>query len=1012
MTKTVRGPDGLVVNFPDDTDEATINRVMQEAYQAKQQAAQASQPAPKPQQPIPAAPQSGLDKFITGLDRLPNLVGIGNVSSGFTKADVSAEEARGRFAQGSGQALQATGRGATNVLGPLDDYVIAGISEAGDAITGQDTGSFGDKVQRSEAQADQLREDQPLANFLGEVMGFGGTGTVLRQGAARRGVNIGVGGEAAIMAGGHALLEGEGIEDAAVDAALGFAGGKLFEGVGDRVVAPLVNKFLPGGQKALGSEIDEQLVRRIANRTDEDAADIRAAVENFTNANGRAPKLAEISDPATIRKYRNLGVERPAVNAIFRESEEVAARTRGEDIAGAVRRTGDTVTPTQARTSLDELAASDVADAAAQNAARLGRVDEIATNAKRDVRADRNQKIENITATTNDDIRAAADDATGFRREVDEQAGAAQAAITGEATATARSIQDQALRRVEGQQAAIAKEGERLSAQLQELTARPPNAQSAKAVEAAIDKYGDDVMRDKATGLASREIELSDEFVSSNLPLKPIQQVLKSRIDALPANAEQQRLIDLAEKLSDGQGTKLTIDDIDVLRRTARDAVDANNVKFNLNEVADTLADEAGRQVPEYGQFLERYRGLQRGLDAYKVANAGVLGAKPTTAAADIRLATAEGAGAEGALDGALVAIGEKSRGGAEALKVAARLARNEDAVRAALGDAADVILKPAARATKRVAAIEREISEIKEAAANTILGVKDDAARQIAKIDADALKAKQGSTDAQTARTRELSDSARQQKARVREAAQAKTDRINDVTAKKVAALQEEGKRTIAAIQSQLGKNRDAVDAAANVLSRTTKDFDSALSGASPDVRNNAGAVAREAVAGAAEQSPDAALRVARDLQTPGIKGRIESVTDTKTAQTLEQIGATQQKSAANQYTLSARDPKDLGVAPEVNSAIELAAALGGRAGPGYIVAALRRALSVASKRTLSDKAAEELARAFVRQDAAYVTELLDRLTATQKQRDAVLDVIERASSALAAEQVASFER
>ncbi len=628
-------------------------------------------------------PQSGVDKFLTGLDRLPNLVGIGNVSSGFTKADIDADEARQRFAQGSGQALQATGRAATNVLGPVDDWVIAGVSEAADAVTGRETGTFDEKVSRTKKFADELREKEGLASLVGDVMGFGYAGNALRAVAApgavlKSGIPIvgGVAGEAATIAGLHGFAEGQSADKVAQDALLAATLGKIFQGVGDKVIKPTLNYALPrierkfSGAAAKATDefkIPEADVQGIARQLKMPVADIRKALDEYVKVNGVDANILSVVNPETAAKFERLSRGRKGASDTFQAGEEAAALSRPDEVAAALRQTGDTQTASEA----------------------IGDVTDIARREAGAVRRTANEAADETTDIVNNQRRLEDDN-----------------------IAAAKALEDQQ----------IAEAGDSLSAVLQRAG---QGIETEEAVDAALRQYTTRLMR-REGGLAQQPVKLSPEWVKANMPADPtdVAKILSSKARTMPAGEARDSLIKAAEDLGTGAEVNLKIGDIDTLRRVlSQGGTDANGVKWSLGESANALRAEAAKQVPDYRtKYLDVFAGTKRGLEARRTANL-ILGKKAPAAAANIegRVARAAETGGEdaarwlreGARDGALDAIAQSSRGGTEALRTASKILRNADEVRRVAGREGERIVQTVNATMENVARIREEMAEI-----------------------------------------------------------------------------------------------------------------------------------------------------------------------------------------------------------------------------------------------------------------------------------------------------------
>lgn len=907
MTKTVRGPEGLVIHFPDDTDEATINRVMSEAY-AKRKAAQPQQPQQPQEQPVDATPpQSGVDKFITGLDRLPNLVGAGNFSSGFTKSDLSADEARGRFAQGVGDTAHAEARAATGILGPVDDWVIAGASEGLDAITGKDTGDFATKVKRSEALADRLREDHPLGSLVGDVAGFGYAGKALRAVAApgaitAKGIPIigGVAGEAATIAGLHGAAEGESLPQIAQDAATAAIFGKVLQGVGDKVVAPAAKWALPRIERQVAKlrgkgtseefKIPEHEVQRIADRMKMSTDEVRKGLDDYISANGVDANILQVVNADTAAQWEKLARGRKGAAEALRAGEEKAALERPDIVANAARRTGDAQ-------SADE--AIEGARGAAQKQATA-------------VRQGEQDAAEEVT-----------DIVTAQKRMEDANIEAAK--------------------HLENQR--VAEESDNLA---QTLRRAGQGIETDANVDAALAQYTTKLLREDG-GLAQQPIKLTKEWIKAKLPGNPkrVSGVLKEKADSLPEGEARQRLLKAAEDVGTGKDVDLTIGDVDNVRRALNDGgVDANGARWSLGEAGDDLRAEAARQVPDYNEkYLKVFAGTKRGLAA-RDATKMILGKGANDAAADIegqvaRVRQDEGDAAanwilEGARDGALRAIAQGARDGEEALKAASNIIRNGDAIVRTAGEEGQRLVTAVHQTMENVSKISDEMAEIVAAAKRN---------------------------------KNQLSDGAR----------------------KRLAELKRAANTQIAGIKQAIRRDTGALRAAQKVLSKPEGEFNSAVSGS----KQNTGSVARGAIADEAGASPTGAIKVVEDLATPSVARKIEKVAGKETAEKLQAVGRTQSKAVANLSKAAARTKDDGGLGEEMSTAIEAAASLAGRAGPGYATAVGKRALKAFQHLGISNRGAKAIASAVLNNDAQYVARLVNRLAKTEQQRKVILDAV-----------------
>lgn len=885
MAEYVQLPDGRKVELPaDPAKRAQLREAIRTRYSSAETASRPAPQEPRTSREV-TVPQeeSGLVNFGRGLTRIPQLFEGGERGAA----------ARERFVGGAGQALEATGRGIMKPFGNLDDAVIAGISEGADVVTGNETGTFGEKFERSRERGQMLEEENPLSSFVGQLYGFGRTGQALRGGVKKAtGKNLGVGGEAAILAGASTLAEGEDLGDATVNAALGFVGGKAAEGIADAIVAPAA-KFVAGrlDPRQRSGELSAAVVNGIANRTGRPAAEIRAAVDEFRAANGYTPSMAEIADPETITKFAQLARNRQEAAGVFREAEEAAAVARPERMATAVERTGAT------RRGVDEIAEVEAAA-------------DVATNAAREAR--------------DAGVAEAVDEATFARRMVREE--------TDKLIAAQKGLADEA--------------GEELRRSLSRATELPDDMATSDAIDASIKTWADDVMQAPRRGLDKRKIDIDPETIERKIPRPAIQRVLKGMLDNTPSRTTKfKRLTKAMENLDAGKPVRLTIREMDSMRRALGSMTDDAGVRYDLNEAIDALVDTARKQVPEYATFLDKYAQLQRVSEGFKRGR-GVLTEGPNTMRVDVE--AMDKWGRAGAGRGAMARINDTLGAGAEPMNVAAQLVQRRTVLERALGAKGKELADMSERALERVSAITDEIAEIQEAARNTRDGLSDAAKRRVRELRATA-------------------------------------------------------KKEVAKITSDFTKNREALRAADDVLTRGTNQFEAAVSDAA-DPNLPLGDVARASVADAARQSPAQALRTAQSLTDTATRRRLGGVMDEASADALGAIGAGQTRAAQNLNVASVRGPNDGVVSEEVSAALDIAATLTGRAGAGFAANAIRRELVRLSRVSLNDRQVTALARAVTSNDPRLVDDLLNRLATTQETRRLIEDAIERAVVAASA--------
>jgi len=884
MVKRVQGPEGLQIDFPDDTDAETINRVMTEAYAKRTAAATVSKPTPE----IQTAPTelSGLQKFGRGLKEVSEIPGEIIRGEFGTVADKAKTVRKGQL-----QAFEAVGRGILSPAGNLDDVAIAGISEAADAVTGRDTGTFKDKVGRSIARGKQLETENPLSSLAGQAYGLGRAGQGLRTGVKKAtGKTLGIAGEAAALAGGQTLLEGESLGNAAINAGLGGILGKGTEKVLGVVAAPISKIVASKTSKALkGGEISEEAIRALANRTKQSADDIRAAVNVFKEQNGYSPSLAEIADPETIAKFAQMSRERSGVAQVFRTAEEEAAMARPARMEAGIAATGERVP-----------------GAAVQAAAKT----EV-------------QGARQAAASELDEAKLAVKDQ--WRRDVD-------------------MVDAETKKLIAAENTKIGQTGEALRQDILAKTKVPDDMATVDAIEASIDDWANTIMRAPKTGLENARIVIPTKVLQREIPDRAMGDVLQAMFKATPTNTGKAKRLGVAIRALDaGRPVKLTVGDMDAIRRAFSQMTDNAGVKIDLSKASKSLTKVAEKQVPEYSNFVRKYKELKDAQEGF-VKGKAIMSTGPQGFAVDVGNMNARSRG--GAATGVLAKIADTIGVAPAPLKTAEKLLARGDAIVAALGKRqGDALLKTADDALNDVALMTDEIAQIKEAAANTKQGM-----------------------------TKEAND--------------------------RVRALRKESGERIAKLRKDFKRNSTALNAADDILNQRNTAFDVAVAGADETVP--LGAVARNAIADEAGQSALNAVNVADRLADTATQSRVAKVAGQETADRLAAIGTSQRTARENLSTAAARGPNDRPLSPELSAVIDVAATMTGRVGGGFVANNLRRMLVRASRLNLSNKQAQALATAVTRNDPAVLDEVITKLETTQRTRAQIEAALGKAAAVI----------
>lgn len=295
---------------------------------AQPDAAQPDQPQPN----LSTAPeeQPFVDKLLRGLDRLPNLVGAGNVSTGFTKADVDPLEARKRVLGGAVQAEYAAARGTLDALtGKVGDKAIAGIASQ-TTRRGEDVDTL---IAEDAASKEALKKANPLSYGVGEAAGYA-TGAKALSGVGVKGVAK----QGALLAAGHAAAD-ERPQDIATDALLGAAGGKVVEVGFNRLVKPVVEAvapraerliqqiFKPGSTKNAEFAIPEGQIQALANRMKIPPAEVQQRLQDYVAKTGGIPAdILSVVDEKTAKALGKMAQAKPDAADVFREAEKDTLR--------------------------------------------------------------------------------------------------------------------------------------------------------------------------------------------------------------------------------------------------------------------------------------------------------------------------------------------------------------------------------------------------------------------------------------------------------------------------------------------------------------------------------------------------------------------------------------------------------------------------------------------------------------------------------------------------------------
>jgi hypothetical protein len=959
-----------------------------------QQPAQTRQPAqaaaPRQQPNLDMTPEKKPDDFFDnlgrGVDRLPNLVGLGNISTGFTKADLNPLDAAGRFATGA-------------VRAPIAATVATGDAFALGLPTRLAGMLPGSSYEKALAAKKSIMEGQPLAEGLGTLTGYGlgGAGLAKIPGSVAGLTTKGMGVQGGLMAGGSALVQNPTDPLGAVaEGATGAAFGKALEGVGNVVIKPLAQKYLPKieraltgkkGREAAGFDIPEELVQQIANRTRMPAAEITKNLKDFAAVHGPdSPRFLSLVNAETAGQFRALSKAKTEANVVFREGEEAAGLARPDVVGRAVERTGPvrgTAATLQKADEAGQAALSRKTQEAADEAARLT----ASTTARQRFTEDAAEAgTRRVQDTARAELQAADDAARAQQQDIVDAATAETQAIRAESTATRRMVRDETDALKKQQEAKVKASGTRLSTSLQQ------RAQGIKSDAEVLDDlatYTDDVMgkmRDTPIVLPRDVLPVNPKVASK---------ALLSYAQGVTDKAEYAVIMEMVDALGKNEPFKTTIGKADLLRQVFGKAKTPTSENYPLRQAGNTLRDAIAKQHRPYKEdYLDVYADVNRALEARAIGSK-VVGANSAEAVADVALmgANAERAATrlaikQGAEDAALRTIAGTTKDGAQALAAAANIIRNADAIIKIAGREGEALVKTVRTTMDNVQRIQREIAQITEAARNTREGVADAAAANVRRVKREAtgrkreVTARQDETkrvaaERQVSETRDLADRAADIKRR-----------LTDVQKERMAKLERTAKAQLDVIKERMSKNTRAIQAASNLMKMTERELADATAGAGPQVTRVLGDVARGAIRGRAMQSPKDAIQLVENLATPSTGRKITQVAGARTGEALQKVGETQRREIANLSAVAARKADDQVVGEELSLAMEAGAALAGRAGPGYTTAILKRGANALGSLGISNKAAKAVAEAVVRNDKAYVEKLIKRLGKTELQR------------------------
>ena len=994
-------PDGTILQgVPEGTTKAQIRaKLASKGYDVSKLDAKPQQQ----EQPQNDPGFMGINNLVRGVGRIPELFDLGEKGG----------EARGQFAKGAGDALQAAGRGVASIGGQITEDAlinapIAAIDAAGDALSGKDA-NIARSFSESRKVGDRLDKEQGGAKLVGEVISGNaiskkladlGMKSWVKQGMVFGGVN----------SAGDDLARGEfDIGDIASDTALG----GIIGGVGEKVAPAIVGAIAPAARfvgnnmarvaapieagiskitgknfksaenllKSLKIEKEGPLtgktLKLIAQRHGVSDDVLKSSVDEFRAVNGYEPSLVEVADPQTMRKFAMLAYERKSMGGVMRDAQLEQLDALPGRVANSVAQTGPVESGVRVnralgaaeRSNLGRLnEAGDSMEAAARNRAdeaveqaNLGaaqRVDEIKTAARSEadnIRYAGEDEAFEITGRAADDaarIRArAADEALNLRDEAGETATDIVRAGDEKVTAIKDEVAPIAAR-AEGQQK-IAREDVRLAAAIDDKN-------SFYSDKSPLTQWGNRAMRD--SGLADKTVSIGPRQFKNMMPPERTEAILEGMSEAIPVT-KRAALGAALTAIKEGKEVILSVSDADILRRAFRNAAEDPKY-YRLNEAADALETLVGKQHSDYKKFVKNYASLKKSAEQMRKINS-VLGSN-----ADVPLLRE-------------IMLDTKVR------KMVVKI----------MGKDGEQLLKSVDNALDDLASKAKQVDDIERAAANRIKAAKQqaqDASKEVKVVARDEAMSIKAAADADA---RTVSDAARAQGRQVRREsrseavdvnvkADAAKNKVARETAAKVKAINKDRDAKLKEIRGQAQAIADkirtkfavakqAVNASGNILETGNNKFAASIEGASQNLP--LGAVARGSIQDAAGQSTSGAASTVKRLAEKATTQRVASVAGDDTANALEAVGRTQSKAIANMSSVTPQEGFGTkAVSGEIGAALDIAAGLAGRPGPGYIAKLSKGFLGFTRKLGMTSDQATKLAVAVTRRDPQAMKQII----------------------------------
>lgn len=561
MSRKVQLPDGRTIEIPDDATPEQL-AALKEKLRAKYAAQTPGQPADDVPPNPPAAPpkkRNLLEDLLASAANSNFGRGVQRIAAG----DVSPEEAAGAM----GKSVEAMVRGV-----PGSDYVAAGGAQIANVLTGQ--GINPNEVDEQRARRKDLRQELPMQNLAGELMGAGVAADKIAKApglavkAAQPVLNtLRLGGQGAVVSGGVSLAQegdaGRAAKDAVVGAVINpaMAGVLRVAGQGAKAAKEFFRPSL-SGFTALAKRVKEkgESLAQAEARLKRDFDEMKAL------RGGQAPSIAELVEESGRRRLAAVSETHTAAGETF-ERAAVAADEARPALAEQV------IAGTGARRTADEIAARETAAG--------------------------NVAVENARTTARERLAQSRQRTTA---QVEEQRAAAEAARTA------------------------------IRSEIQAATALDDRIVSAERATALRDRWATETMR----ALEQNPIVFSQAAVREYMQTPAVGDVLV-RMQRAARASEQGQYERIIDAIAEGRAVPIPTRIVDTLRRELRAVASrGEGGSFNLNNIAQDIENTARGASRGYDEFLSEYETISDEIEGI-ARGARVLTESPTVMQAAVQ---------------------------------------------------------------------------------------------------------------------------------------------------------------------------------------------------------------------------------------------------------------------------------------------------------------------------------------------------------------------------------------